>query len=400
MGSLPHAVILTSEFPPGPGGIGTHAHQLAVQLVQRGWQVTVLASQDYVDPERIAAFNRAQPFAVISPARTGSRVATAAQRVLAAERLLRRSRPDLLIASGERMVWMGSVLAGAFRVPSVAIGHALEFNVSAPWRRRLNRLAFGRYDHVVCVSEFTRSRLDVLGARPRGVSVIPNGADDGRFRVLDAGEGERFRRERNLVRARLLVTVGGVHQRKGQDLVIRALPEVLRRFPDVHYLIAGMPLEKDRFAAVAAELGVIDRVHFLGVLDPATLLAAVNASDLFVMTSRHTAEGDFEGFGIAVVEAALCGKAAVVTDGSGLVEAIEPGVTGLAARQEDPASIAACINELLADPARLQAMGRAALDRARREQTWQMRGLAYDRLLREVSGRRGTTMAGARMTSS
>jgi phosphatidylinositol alpha-1,6-mannosyltransferase len=388
MAPSPKVVMLVSEFPPGPGGIGAHAYHLAMQLHRHGWQVTVLASQDYADPARCAEFNAGLPVRVLAPARGGSRLGLIARRARAADAVLREERPDLLVASGERMVWLGSALAGLHRLPSVAIGHALEFNASAAWRSTTNRLAFSRYDAVVCVSEYTRSRLEALGATPRQVAVIPNGADDARFRVLPAEAGAAFRRARGLESARLLVTVGGVHLRKGQDLVIRALPHVLADFPDVHYLIAGMPLERERFSAIAAELGVSERVHFLGILDAETLLAAVNAADLFVMTSRHTAEGDFEGFGIAVVEAALCGRAAVVTEGSGLVEAIEPGVTGLAARQEDPRSIAEQINALLADPARLATMGQAALARARREQTWDQRGEAYDRLFRDVIGSR------------
>jgi phosphatidyl-myo-inositol dimannoside synthase len=383
--------LFSSEFPPGPGGIGTHAHQLARQLAARHWDVSVLASQDYADDGRVAAFNREQPFPIQRLGRAGSPVLTASRRLAQLARQVRANKPDLLVASGERVVWLASALATARPMPYVSVGHAPEFNAPPGLKRTMNRVAFGRADAVVCVSEYTRSRLEQLGAHPGEIAVIPNGADDSRFRVLPPQAGEAFRRERGFLDKRLLITVGGVHQRKGQDLVIRALPHLPA---DVHYLIAGMPLEKPAFSAIAAELGVSERVHFLGVLDAATLLAAVNAADLFVMTSRHTASGDFEGFGIAVVEAALCGRAAVVTEGSGLIEAIEPGVTGLAAREEDPLSIAAQINVLLADRPRLAAMEQAALARAKREQTWDIRGRAYDELFRRVTAaRRGRPSA-------
>ena len=76
----------------------------------------------------------------------------------------------------------------------------------------------------------------------------------------------------------------------------------------------------------------------------------LNACDLFVMTSRNTADGDFEGYGIAVIEAALCGKPAVVSAGSGLGEAIVAGETGVLVREDDPPDTARAIAELLADP--------------------------------------------------
>ena len=70
-------------------------------------------------------------------------------------------------------------------------------------------------------------------------------------------------------------------------------------------------------------------MHFLGRLESESLVKYVNACDLFMMTSRHTSTGDFEGYGIAVVEAAFCGKPAVVSRNSGLAEAIVDGGPGL-----------------------------------------------------------------------
>ena len=60
------AVLLSSEFPPGTGGIGTHAYNLAVQLHQRGWQISVASLQEYVSPAEVAAFNARQPFPVVT----------------------------------------------------------------------------------------------------------------------------------------------------------------------------------------------------------------------------------------------------------------------------------------------------------------------------------------------
>ena len=57
--------VMTSEFPPGPGGIGTHAHEVALGLQRLGWEVLVLASQDYASAEDVAGFNGAQPFRVV-----------------------------------------------------------------------------------------------------------------------------------------------------------------------------------------------------------------------------------------------------------------------------------------------------------------------------------------------
>jgi phosphatidylinositol alpha-1,6-mannosyltransferase len=215
--------------------------------------------------------------------------------------------------------------------------------------------------------------------------VIPNGANAERFRLLPAEDALAFRQERKLGDATLLVTVGSVHERKGQDVVIRALPRVLRDIPNVHYLIVGMPYEQARFAEIARECGVGSRVHFLGAVDHDELVRALNAADVFVMASKHTSAGDFEGFGIAVLEAALCGCPAVVSSQSGVVEAIRAGETGLVADMGDPVSTADRLIELLANPATRDAMGRRAREHALAG-TWEIRGQQYDAMLRTILG--------------
>jgi phosphatidylinositol alpha-1,6-mannosyltransferase len=216
--------------------------------------------------------------------------------------------------------------------------------------------------------------------------VIPNGADEKRFRRLPVDEVAAYRTGLGLGDAQLLLTVGNVSERKGQDVVIRALPHILAQTPNTHYLIAGLPTRRPALEALAQKLGVLDHVHFLGRVSNQELPLLINACDLFVMTSRHTAGGDFEGYGIAVVEAAFCGLPAVVSAPSGLAEAIVDGETGIAVPQDDPEATAQAIIQLLQNGALRQQMGEAARRRALREQTWTQRAAAYDVLLRELLG--------------
>src|SRR5262249_5202438 len=153
-----------------------------------------------------------------------------------------------------------------------------------------------------------------------------NGADPVRFRILAEPAIRQARRELGVPPGPLLVTVGHVTKRKGQDVVVRALSRIVEAVPDVHYLVAGLPTLGPELLRLAAELGVAERVHLLGRVDETRLPAVLNAADLFVLTSRRTESGDVEGFGIAVVEAALCGKPAVVSADSGLAEAVRDGV--------------------------------------------------------------------------
>jgi phosphatidylinositol alpha-1,6-mannosyltransferase len=290
-----------------------------------------------------------------------------------------------VVASGGRAVLACAHACSSRGTPWLAVGHGTEFGARG-LKRRGFRTAFRRASAVVAVSEFTRRLFREFVGEDRDARVIPNGADPERFRVLPAGEAARRLAPLGIPPGRLLLTVGNVTPRKGQDVVVRALPEILRMVPDARYVVAGLPTEGERLVRLARECGVADRVHLTGRLDPQTLTAALNAAELFLLTSRRTADGDVEGYGIAVVEAALCGKPSVVSRGFGLEEAIVDGETGVAVPADDPHATAAAAAALLADPTRLRRMGERARERALAEQTWDCRVDRYASVVESIAG--------------
>lgn len=381
-------LMLASEFPPGPGGIGTHACQVATQLDRLGWEVGVLAPQEYVSDDEIREFTLSQPFGIHRLRSTRLPAATAIRRFGRLRSHCRRWQPDILIASGARSVWLAAALARFEPLPWVAIGHGTEFGVRSQWQQHVTRYAFEQATAIISVSDYTRRRALEMKIRPKLLQTIPNGADAGRFEVLAPQEVTRCREALGLRDANVLITVGNVTERKGQDIVIRALPQVLAQAPHTHYLIAGLPTRQQSMAELARDLGVADHVHFLGRVSSSEIVRYLNCADLFLMTSRHTKTGDFEGYGIAVVEAAFCGKPAVVSANCGLAEAIVDGVTGLCVPEADHAATAAAILRLTSDVALRTRMGAAARERALREQTWENRAREYDRLLRSLVANR------------
>lgn len=375
-------LILTSEFPPGPGGIGTHAYNLASQLHGLGWKVTVIGRQDYVAPEECQSFNCSLPFDVMSLRPLAWTAVDAAYRwgKVIPSALLRQA--DVIMLTGLQSVWLGAALPR--RAPVVAIGHGTEFGVSG-WRLALARAAFERANHVVCVSEFTRDYMLKKGIVPKNVSVIHNGADHRTFFRLPENETAEFKRRQGYNGYQLLLTVGHVSERKGQDIVIRALPAILSEFPKAHYLIAGLPSQQSEYQRLAQQLGVENHVHFLGKVSTGDLVHLYNACDIFVLTSRHTDDGDFEGYGIVAIEAALCGAPAVVAGGSGLSEAVKNGVTGLVVPPEAPSETAEALTWLLRDQNLRQSLADQARFSAETEQTWAKRAATYDALFRDLA---------------
>jgi len=387
-------LVISSEFPPGPGGIGTHAFQIVLHLRKLGWEISVITAQDYASTLEVNKFNELQPFSIIRFPSARFPVLKAVLRLKLISAYIKQWKPTILMATGGRAVWLAALINEMHLLPSIAMGHGTEFGVRAFWKRRLNCWSFRKVSAVICVSEYTRQQVLLAGIKPKRVWVIPNGGDSTQFKTWSLENIEGFRKRSNLGGMTIVVTVGNVTNRKGQDIVIKALPLILKEVPDTHYLVIGLPTRRDEFENIARQLGVADHVHFLGRVDADNLVGYLNSCEVFVMTSRHAEDGDFEGYGIAVVEAALCGKPAVVSAESGLVEAIIDGITGTSVPMDDEQATAQALLSLLKDGNRRRDMGTAARDRALSEQTWAHRASQYDSLfkdlLRSLSPERGS----------
>ncbi len=377
-------LLVCTEFPPGPGGIGTHAWQIARGLDQLGWDVAVLTPQDYAAESEIQAFNRDQPFQIRRLQDVSGAPRKAIYRLKSLRQSIRDWQPLIVLASGGRASWLTAWATLRCSIPWASVGHGTEFAPCSSWERAITRWAYSRADGLVAVSNYSRRRLIELGIQPGFLKVIHNGADPSVFYPLKQDKIQRYKRSLNLPRAPILLTVGNVTERKGQDIVIQALPEVLREFPGTQYLVAGLPTLAMELRELSNRLGISDNVRFLGRVEPAELVLLYNACDVFVLTSRHTSSGDFEGYGIAVVEAALCGKPAVGTENSGLAEAMVDGQTGLLVPEDDPPSVAGAILTLLRSREMRGRLGEAARRRALKEQTWETRTAIYDAFLRQI----------------
>jgi phosphatidylinositol alpha-1,6-mannosyltransferase len=369
-------LIVASEFPPGPGGIGRHAEALASHLARLGHEVTVAAPQPYVDATARRAFLDGAPYRFVELGGL-PRLLDVPARIV---RVLRAAgAADVVVGSGMSgllAAWIGAVLR---RRPLVAVAHGSEV---APTTSRVGRfrhaitargLAAARA--VVCVSRYTADL--VVAAAPRArVVVVPNGAEP--------WSGTPARPD-GVPDAPFVLTVGHVGERKGQDLVVRALPQVLARRPDVHYVVAGLATKGAELVAAAEHRGVGDRVHLLGPVEESEKAWLYDHAELFVLPARRTRSGDVEGYGIVIVEAALRGLPSVVAAGSGAAEAIADGVTGVVVPAEDPEALGAALGELLDDPVRRDRMAASAQQAAAEEGTWAHRIERYVAVLADAA---------------
>jgi len=171
---------------------------------------------------------------------------------------------------------------------------------------------------VFSVSDSLRRLAIELGAAPEKTEVVGNGIDTERFQpVARAAARARFGLPDS---AKVLISVGGLVERKGMHRVIEVLPALLKHHPDLHYLIVGgaSPEGDNRaeLTAQVARLGLADRVHFLGALPADELKWPLSASDVFVLATRN------EGWANVFLEAMACGLPVITTDVGGNAEVV------------------------------------------------------------------------------
>jgi len=375
-------LILSIEFPPGPGGLGTYAYQTASHLLQLGCQVVVATHQTHAPQDDIVEFNYHQVFPIYPLPFRGPIFIEAVERLVITMRAIRKHHPDLLIAFGRQAVWLGPCATQISKIPLIATGTGSEFLPREFHWVYLTRWAYRKVRKVIFISQFTQKLAANYGFQFTDSAIIPLGADD---RLYHPGlPVDQLREKLNLLGKRIILTVGQVSQRKAQDIVLRAMPEILKRVPDAVYLIAGLPSLQQPFQALAAELGVTEQVRFLGVVDQEDLPLYYNLAEVFVLVSRQSGADEVEGFGIVVVEAALCGIPAVVADHSGLIEAILPDQTGLVVPQESPSATAEALLRLLMDEPLRNSMGQAARQYALEHATWGKRTSEFYKILQAV----------------
>jgi len=166
------------------------------------------------------------------------------------------------------------------------------------------------------------------------------------------------------VRARLgwtnrqvVLTVGALQKRKGQDMLIRALPAIRQRCPHVLYAVAGEPWEREYLQTLTRDLHVEPLVQFRGVPDEAELVECYQQCDLFALPNRQV-NSDIEGFGIVLLEAQACGKAVVAGASGGTSAAIQINRTGQLVACDTPDQLGELVGDLLQNPLRAGAMVR------------------------------------------
>jgi phosphatidylinositol alpha-1,6-mannosyltransferase len=368
-------LLVTNDFPPRPGGIQSFVHQLAVR--QPAGSVVVCAST-WRGAEK---FDAEQPFEVVREPTTVLLPTPAVARRLAA---LARARdcdtlwfgaaaPLGLLAAGLRR------RTGIKRVVAQTHGHEAGWTVFPGTKMTLRRIARSA-DVVTYLGEYTRARLEPPLGRLTDLRRLAPGVDTDAFHPNVDGAAVRARY--GLAGRPVVVCVSRLVPRKGQDVLIRALPEIRRRVPAAALLIVGGGPNRERLQRLAAGAVASGDVVFTGSVPWADLPAHFAAGDVFAMPCRTRNGGlDVEGLGIVYLEASATGLPVVAGDSGGAPEAVREGETGHVVDGRDVAQVADRVADLLSDPQLAKRMGAAGRAWVERDWRWATQAERMNRLL-------------------
>jgi phosphatidyl-myo-inositol dimannoside synthase len=242
------------------------------------------------------------------------------------------------------------------------------------WSRlpRVRRRALGGADFVIAISEYTKARLvEVQGIHAARIYIPPNAIAWHRPAVTEWSEDKS---EEKRVRFLSVCRLDAGEQYKGVDTVIKALSAVRARIPDLEYIVVGSGSDLDRHKRIAADLGVADRVQFLGSVDEKALRAAYESCDVFVLPSAG------EGFGIVFLEAMHYRKPIIAANSGATPEVVREGETGILVEAENVEQLAAAMIALAASQPERERMGQAGYKRLRQNFTFDH----FKRGLREI----------------
>jgi phosphatidylinositol alpha-1,6-mannosyltransferase len=352
--ALPRPLLVTNDFLPDVGGIQQYVSQVAARLPNVG---VFAPANDAADDAGV-----------------GYPVWRGPHRYLWPTPRVRRTLKAAVAAHGATVVVFVAPapltpLGPALDVPWVVCAHGAELVLPArvPVLRRVYAWALRRADRLYAVSTYTADALrGLVGPDGPEIALLRNGVDLDRFHPDVDCTAVRDRHD--LGSAPTIVTVGRLVPRKGQDMLIAALPAVRAAVPGTRLLIVGTGRDQRRLQRLARRRRV-EGVVFVGRVPWAELPAYYRAGTVFSHPNRSRWGGlEQEGFGVVFLEAQACGVPVVAGRSGGSREALVDGQTGVLVDGRDREAIAAALIGLLNDEDRRRAMGAAA--RAWVEQSW------------------------------
>jgi phosphatidylinositol alpha-1,6-mannosyltransferase len=344
-----YILLISSEFPPGPGGIGQHAFSLALALNKLNYYVVITSISDYSTKKEKSVFDLENQQIEIIRFKRYLPVLTQIIRFLKILSIIKKSSPKAIILTGRFSLIFNAIFGNTERlkkIKKIAVLHGSEVNPTNFLERFLNQKGIIKSDFVVSVSQFTKNLIP---------GKIKNLKELDKFRVIGNGLMSKalldWEQNNNIIELKgypKLITVGNVLPRKGQHLVVKAIPRLITEYPELHYHIVGIRRDVTNVDECINSNNLSKYCTFHGRVGKHSELASFYRScDILMLLSENQKNGDVEGFGIVALEAHYFGVPVIGSKGTGVEEAVKDGFSGKLVDASDPNQILDAIDYIL-----------------------------------------------------
>ncbi len=410
-----NVLILSTNFPPVGGGIASFVQNIANELSRCCHKITVLSGNycgenHSIDIKQKFPVYRFKNFFVLKSLSV----------IFLTLYLALIKKPEVIFLGSFLSTYgIGVVLVKKIlRIPYVILIHGNEmtyyFKSSGIDRWASNQLLH-HADHIIANSFATKKVIESYGYSSKNMSIIHPAIEPQNFKAKN--KNLDILSKYILQNKKILLSVSRLVPVKNHENVIKALPSVIRKVPNLTYIIVGEGPEKEKLQRLAKDLGLGSFVRFLGYIDPEKIPSYFNICDVFIMPSKKVSylidregihfieEQDalemesrrlkkktkigylYESFGIVFLEANACGKPVIGSTVGGIKEAIIDGETGLLVDPHDTDEIAGAIIRLLTDYEYAQKLGSYGRRRVEGEFNCQALGVKVENVLEQVASR-------------
>ena len=371
---------ITNDFGPRAGGIETFVIGL-IERLPHGTVIVYTSAQENSAPYDLKWL---QNFGV-EVVRDKSKILLPTPGVAYCVNALVRERKITTVFFGAAaplgLLSRGLRRAGVKEIVALTHGHEVWWSKVFPFTLAMKSIS-RQVNTLTYLGEFTRNAISksVTKVAAQSMVKIAPGIDTDHFSPQDARE---LRNELGLTEKKVIVSVGRLVHRKGQDVLIEAMPAIIKDVPEAHILMIGEGPYRSYLENRAKALGIEDKITFIGRIQYADLPRYICVGDLFVMPSRSRLAGlEVEGLGIVYLEASACGLPVIAGDSGGAPDAVIEGETGLVVDGTSKSDVAAAVVELLLDPDRSKAMGIRGRQWIIQEWRWEIWSARFAELLK------------------
>lgn len=375
---MSRTLVITNDFPPRPGGIQTFGYEIVRRFDPES--VTVLTS----NWEGAAEFDAAQDFKIIR-ADTQTLLPSKSTLAMAREIVVSEDITRVLFGASAPLGLLASPLRklGVTNIVGMTQGHETGWAMTPGTRQALRKIG-NDTNFLTYISEYTHNKISKAlspDAAARMRRIVP-GVDISEFSPTNLTAGNQLRANLGWLDRPVIVCVSRLMVRKGQDELIRALPEIHKTAPSASLIIVGDGPYRKMLERLILKLGLSEFVYLTGKVSQTDLSKWYAAADVFAMPCRTRMGGwDVEGLGIVFLEGSATGLPVIAGNSGGAMDAVIDGKTGYLVDGKNISEIARRLAFLLTNPAVAKSMGEAGRNWVSSEWTWDQSFKKLDGLL-------------------